>query len=1132
MSVHAQATVIDVNRQRWTDAQTLLVHPADWYVGARTDKSFYEKGDDVTVETIVVDIEGRAVEAEAELRIARLTWELKDGQYQQVEIDPQSCTSASDEDPGDCEFTVAAGGQWRATATVTDDKGRPNETTFTFWVTGEEQKPDRSVAMEELTLVPDKDSWQPGDTANILVISPFAPAEGLLTLSRDGLVETRRFHMDTPSTTLEIPITDDWIPGMNVQIDVVGARPRSDDEGNVLEDKKRVAYAQAAMLLSVPPLKNTLAVTATPAETSLSPGGKTTIQVQVADAEGRPVKGADVVLFAVDESVLALSGYTLPDPLSAFYMQTGSGVTTYHLRSQVVLADPNSALTVEAEKALGALGYITDVRSRNGAEGGDMFFALDEAEDMPAATPPMEIAGLKKAERESDKDGRMSSTGANAPGGGAAPSGPKVAVREDFNALALWAPTVTTGADGSATVTLDLPDSLTRYRIMAVAADDVNFGHGESSVTARKPLMLRPSPPRFLNFGDHIELPLVVQNQTDEPMEVELALVATNVVITGENRGRKFTVPANDRREIRLPLDAESAGTARFQVVVSSGEYADAARFELPVWTPATSEAFATYGELDDNAVLLPVKRPDEVWESYGGLEITTSSTALSALTDALIYLTSYPYDCSEQLASRVLAVAALRDVLAAFEAEQLPAPAELEGAVSRDLERLRKRQKGNGGWGFWSDMADEPYLTVHVTHSLVRAKEAGYPVDEGTLANAMSYLKHIESHIPHWYSARARNDIIAYSVHVRHLSGDSDTKRARKLAKQPINTELSLQAQGWIAPTLHAAGDTATVDTLVRNWEDKVSETAGAAHFVTGVTDTNDYVLLNSSRRVDAVLLESLIDVRPEHDLTAKVVRGLLGHRTAGRWSTTQENSFVLLAMNRFFREYESTEPDFVARAWLGETYAGEKQFKGYSPDRARLDVPMADVQDGDLILQKDGEGRLYYRVGLRYAPKDLDLEPADRGFVVTRQYEAIDDPADVSQDDDGTWHIAAGARVRVRLSMVAEGRRTYVALVDPLPAGLEAQNPALAVTGTLPADPAANTGPWWWWGTWYQHQNLRDERAEAFTTLLYAGVYEYTYVAVATTPGRFVVPPAKAEEMYHPETFGRTGTDRVVID
>jgi hypothetical protein len=167
-----------------------------------------------------------------------------------------------------------------------------------------------------------------------------------------------------------------------------------------------------------------------------------------------------------------------------------------------------------------------------------------------------------------------------------------------------------------------------------------------------------------------------------------------------------------------------------------------------------------------------------------------------------------------------------------------------------------------------------------------------------------------------------------------------------------------------------------------------------------------------------------------------------------------------------------------------------------------------------------------------MRYAPKDLDLEPADRGFVVTRVYEPIDDEGDVTLDDDGVWHIAAGARVRVRVSMVSEGRRTYVALVDPLPAGLEAQNPELAVTGTLPEDPSAESGNWWWWGTWYQHQNLRDERAEAFTTLLYAGVYDYSYVAVATTPGEFVVPPAKAEEMYHPETFGRSGTDRVVVD
>jgi uncharacterized protein YfaS (alpha-2-macroglobulin family) len=153
--------------------------------------------------------------------------------------------------------------------------------------------------------------------------------------------------------------------------------------------------------------------------------------------------------------------------------------------------------------------------------------------------------------------------------------------------------------------------------------------------------------------------------------------------------------------------------------------------------------------------------------------------------------------------------------------------------------------------------------------------------------------------------------------------------------------------------------------------------------------------------------------------------------------------------------------------------------------------------------------------------------------GFVVQRRYEAVDDPEDVSQDKDGVWHIKAGARVRVKLTMVAGNRRYHVALVDPVPAGLEIVNPSLAVSEQIPQDPS---GPdyyygWWWWGTWYEHQNLRDERVEAFASLLWDGVYEYTYVTRATTPGTFVVPPARAEEMYSPEVFGRSSSDRVIV-
>jgi len=301
------------------------------------------------------------------------------------------------------------------------------------------------------------------------------------------------------------------------------------------------------------------------------------------------------------------------------------------------------------------------------------------------------------------------------------------------------------------------------------------------------------------------------------------------------------------------------------------------------------------------------------------------------------------------------------------------------------------------------------------------------------------------------------------------------------------------------------------------------------------------------SNRRADGVLLEALIKADPKNDLIPKLVRGLLDHRVKGAWSNTQENVFILLALDKYFNAFEKVTPDFVTKIWLGNTYAGEEKFKGRSVDSNVLDIPMSYLVDqggtSNLIMDRQGAGRLYYRIGMKYAPKNLKLDPADYGFTVLRKYEAVDNADDVKQNADGSWTIKAGARVRIRLTMVAQARRYHVALVDQLPAGLEILNPELATTEAIPAD-NQNTGVitygsrsygygyWWWRQYWFEHQNFRDERAEAFASLLWEGVYNYSYVTRATTPGQFVVPPAKAEEMYHPETFGRTGTDFVRVE
>jgi hypothetical protein len=546
------------------------------------------------------------------------------------------------------------------------------------------------------------------------------------------------------------------------------------------------------------------------------------------------------------------------------------------------------------------------------------------------------------------------------------------------------------------------------------------------------------------------------------------------------------------------------------------------------------------------------VKAPKGVVPDFGGLEITTSSTALQALTDAMLYLVAYPFECAEQLSSRVLAVAALRDVLAAFEADGLPPPDELQEAVVRDIEQLQALQNGDGGFGFWRrGERSWPYVSIHAAHALVRAQAKGFPVPEAALQRSRAYLQAIDEHIPGDYPQEIRHTLVAYALHVQDLMGEAQPERARALVGAAGATGLSFEAMGWVLPTLSRdPAARSELETIRRRLANGVTETAGAAHFAVSYSD-GAHLLLHSNRRADAVVLEALIADQPRSDLIPKLVAGLLAHRKAGRWSNTQENVFVLLALDRYFQAYERTTPDFVARAWLGQRYAGEHAFRGHTTESHLIQIPMRALSeadpDTDLLLAKDGAGRLYYRIGLRYAPEGLRLEPLDRGFTVERTYEAIDDEGDVRRDDDGTWRIRAGARVRVRLTMVAPTRRYHVALVDPLPAGLEAVNPALATTGTLPGAGGdevtpygapglggpGSPGRWWWWSRpWFEHQSLRDERVEAFSSLLWEGVYTYRYLARATTPGTFVVPPPKAEEMYAPETFGRGGTDIVVVE
>lgn len=1148
-SIFAESSVMDVNRQAWAASTSLLVHPADLYVGLRSERYFVEKGVPLEIELIVTDLEGVAVPGRTiDVSAARLGWKFEDGVWGQKEVDVQECALLSAAEPVTCTFETPIGGRYRITATIVDDLGRVNQSSFTRWVSGGELAPSREVELEEAVLIPDKEDYQPGDVAEILVQSPFSPAEGLLSVNRSGLLYTERFLIaeGETTTTLQIPIREAHIPNLSIQVDLVGSAPRLDDLGEVVPDAPpRPAYASGTLTLSVPPLQRILELALEPAETRLEPGAETSLALTLTDANGEPVSGAEVAVVVVDEAILALTNYQLADPIATFYHQRGPGLASYYSRGSILLVDPLAlAEAAQSGEELAATQAVE--------KSGNVFDGV--LEGLSAAAPaaaPEEEAVMEAEAAEDSADAEFRSQ----PDADESSEQSAIAVRTDFNPLAAFAPEVRTDANGQAVVEINLPDNLTRYRIMAVAVDSGGklFGSAEANLTARLPLMVRPSAPRFLNFGDVFELPIVLQNQTDEEMQAEVVVQAGNIHLD-EGQGLIVDIPPNDRVEVRFPASTDMAGTARFQIGAVSGTYADAAEIELPVYTPATTEAFATYGVVDEGSIAQPIASPVDVFPQFGGLEIQTSSTALQALTDAVIYLVRYPYECSEQLSSRILGIAALRDVLTAFEAEGLPTVEEMEASIQKDMERLQGMQNWDGGFPYWRRGQESiPYNTVHVAHALARASLKGYEVPASMVADVLYYLEDIESHYPWYYSQRTRWIISSYALYVRDLLEDNDPVKARGIYQDAGPDQLSLEAIGWLWQVmLDDSGSASELDSIRRYVANRVVETAGAANFTT-YYDDQSYLLLSSNRRTDAVLLDALMadpsmNSGQASDLIPKLVNGLLAHRVRGRWKNTQENVFVLLALDRYFNTYESQTPDFVTRIWLGDTYVGDHTYSGYSTERHETQIPMQYLVDPstspqgtgqaaesqDLIISKDGPGRLYYRLGLSYAPTDLSLDPLDMGFVVLREYEAVDDPEDVTRDEDGVWHFKAGARVRVRLTMVADNRRYHVALVDRLPAGLEIINPALAVSESIPQDPdemESNYG-WWWWGPWYEHQNLRDERAEAFTTLLWDGVFEYTYIARATTPGTFVVPPAKAEEMYSPEVFGRSASDWVIVE
>jgi len=435
--------------------------------------------------------------------------------------------------------------------------------------------------------------------------------------------------------------------------------------------------------------------------------------------------------------------------------------------------------------------------------------------------------------------------------------------------------------------------------------------------------------------------------------------------------------------------------------------------------------------------------------------------------------------------------------------------------------------QQYTGRFRMWPTYTDDPRpkLSTYVMHVLAEASRNGHPIASDVIDRGRRFLREgiLEGKaFRKKHSDAYRLSTQAYALAVLALLNDADHGTQTYLFNQ--RDKLPLLAKSHLALALHLSqGDANQLDALLTDLNNAIAISSTGAYVGSPSLDELG-VIWHSDVRATSFALYTLAQARPDHPLLPKLVSWLQAKRQNGRWITTQENAIASMAMLAYLRAFERDTPDMVARLFVGEDLLLSQTFKGRSQDVHSTFVPMAQLGAGqrDIVLDRAGKGRLYYTLRMSYAPRERILPPREEGFTLTRRYESL-------ETGEALTSFKPGQVVKVRLTIVAPQDRRFVALRDPLPAGLEPINLKFATTSAKLShqlrmsekDRRSNT---WYSRYAFDHIEQRDDTVQAFADDLNAGVYEYVYLARATAFGSFSTPPALIEEMYSPEVFGRT--------
>jgi alpha-2-macroglobulin len=785
---------------------------------------------------------------------------------------------------------------------------------------------------------------------------------------------------------------------------------------------------------------------------------------------------AFATIAVVDEGILSLTSFPTPDPLAQLFAKRALGVETYETIGWTMLHQPAGA------------------SSKTGGGDGGM-----EGDD-----------------------------------GGALGQGRVQPVKP----VALFSGVVAVGADGKVTIPFQVPQYRGQLRVMAVVATAVRIGRAEAKVTVRDPLVVQVTFPRFVTQNDELEIPVFMTNMSGGPLEVSVALTSEHLAIAG------LAVPKTAAPPIQLT--GKDAGTVKIAngfsetVVFQAKAMLAVGGAKLRVVAKARGAAGAFEAKDEVDVPFLPAGPKDRTLQKIkleaGTLDLAAKATALknwmptSETTtfwmtanpfaesfEHLGYLIHYPYGCIEQTTSSTRPLLYVANLVEQVDPQL--AELKIEDMVLAGINRVFSMETPSGGFGYWPG-ATQPleWATAYATDMLLDAKKRGYAVPEDRLKDVLAWIDGRVSayergeQVVHekWNHYDEQSE--AYLHYVLARAGKGKKARIANLIKRMPAAGKGEQAEDLylLKAALWLAGD--------RRYEKDLK-----AVDVTPIADEriNSWSFY-SDRRRRGLMLSTFFDLfgnDPAGDVLAtRVAEALVGQ--ASYYYNTQELVWGVTGLGKWVTAMAANGTALGTLVADGVTIK-PRAGKHKSNDLAWSVRRASEYKQLTLEVPAKAAG-MWLVVSSEGVRPNNDYKIGGNGLAITRSYKDLGGSA--IDLEKGTMKLGDLLFVEIDLENTSGVAVQNVAVVDRLPAGFEVENPRLG--RATKAEWVKDDEQWA-----SDFMNLRDDRLEAFGTLVPGDTKKIIYTVRAVTSGKFTVPPAEAEAMYDPTLWARSKPGVAVV-